>query len=136
MCGAVTVEAAPDRHDLHACHCEMCRRWTGTALVEIGVSPGGLRVAGPVKTYVSSAWAERSWCDRCGSVLWYKVTVPGREHYAVSAGLFDDAGGYELTKEIYVDCKPAGYAFAGEHLMMTKRETEAAWAAAAAGETQ
>lgn len=135
LCGAVTLRVVPDRDDLHACHCEMCRRWTGTALVEIGVPPEGLTVSGPVKAFTSSDWAERAWCDRCGSTLWYQVTLPGREHYAVSAGLFDNAGGFALAKEIYIDCKPEGYAFAGAHERLTKAETEAGFAAIAEGES-
>ena len=135
MCGAVTLRVVPARDDLHACHCEMCRRWTGSALVEIGVNDDGLEVAGPVRTIASSDWAERAWCDACGSCLWYRVTLPGKEHYAVSAGLFDNAGGFALSKEIYIDCKPEGYAFAGERTRLTKRDVEAAWSAAVAGET-
>lgn len=135
MCGAVTLRIVPSRDDLHACHCEMCRRWTGTALVEIGVDDDGLEVVGPVRTIASSDWAERAWCDACGSCLWYRMTLPGREHYAVSAGLFDNAGGFPLTKEIFIDCKPEGYAFAGERTRLTKQDVEAAWSAAVAGET-
>lgn len=128
LCGAVVVLARPMRPELHACHCEMCRKWTGSALVETDVAPEALAVTGPVKTYVSSDWAERAWCDHCGSTLWFKLTLPGREHFAVSAGLFDNAAGFPLTKEIYVDRKPDGYAFAGDHLRQTKQEFEAAFA--------
>ena len=134
MCGAVTLRIEPARTDLHACHCEMCRRWTGSALIEIGVDDDKLEVAGPVRTIASSDWAERAWCDGCGSCLWYRMTLPGKEHYAVSAGLFDNAGGFPLTKEIFIDCKPEGYAFAGERTRLTKQEVEAAWAAAGADE--
>lgn len=128
LCGAVTLRVVPAKQELHACHCEMCRRWTGSALVEVDVLPEGLEVAGPVKTFVSSDWAERAWCDTCGSTLWYKLTLPGQERYSVSAGLFEDAGGLELTREIFIDCKPRGYGFAGTHEVMTKAEVEAMFA--------
>lgn len=128
MCGAVSLTAEPDVAELHACHCEMCRRWTGSAFVEVDVKPAGLRVDGPVKRFASSSWAERAWCDSCGSTLWYKVTLPGHERYSVSAGLFDNAGGLHLAKEIYIDSKPDGYAYSGERQVKTKAEMEALFA--------
>ena len=136
MCGAVTLSAQPAVNELHACHCEMCRRWTGSAFVEVDVMPEDLTVSGPVKTFVSSDWAERSWCDGCGSTLWYKLTLPGHERYSVAAGLFDDAAGLTLTKEIYIDVKPKGYAFAGGHETRTKAEIEAMFASFGEGQDQ
>jgi hypothetical protein len=129
LCGAVSVtfEAAADK--LSACHCEMCRRWTGSALLEIDAKPGSLVYEGPVRTYASSDWAERAWCDACGSTLWYHRTLPGHDHYSISAGLVEDAGGLTLGTEIYIDVKPRGYAFAGDHETKTKAEIEAGFAA-------
>lgn len=129
MCGAVTLSIVPAEDEVHACHCEMCRRWTGSAFLAIGCAPADLEIAGPVKTIVSSDWAERAWCDACGSTLYYKVTLPGHERYTVAAGLFDAGGGLPLTEEIYIDRKPAGYAFAGDHARKTKAEIEAMFAA-------
>ncbi len=129
MCGAVTVEFESAKSELGACHCEMCRRWTGSAFVEIDVEPGSLTYDGPVKTFASSDWAERAWCDRCGSTLWYHLTIPGRDFYGMSAGLVDDAGGLTLNREIYIDHKPRGYAFAGDHKVQTKADFEAQVAA-------
>ncbi len=136
MCGAVTLRARPKKPELHACHCSSCRRWTGSAFVEIDVAPADLKAEGPVKSRVSSDWAERAWCGECGSILWYHLTVPGQEYYAVSAGLFPDAGGFELAKEIYIDCKPGGYSFAGERKTLTKHEVEALFASSAEGDPQ
>lgn len=133
LCGAVTLELRPQKPELSACHCEMCRRWTGSALLVIEVEPEDLDVTGPVKSYASSDWAERAWCDTCGSTLWYKLTLPGKEHFAVAAGLFDDAGGLVLKEEIFIDAKPAGYAFAGTHGTRTRAEMEAMMAEMAGG---
>ncbi|WP_243721901.1 GFA family protein [Meridianimarinicoccus aquatilis] len=135
MCGAVKLTALPKAPELHACQCDMCRRWCGSAFVEFDVAPEGLDVSGPVKSFVSSDWAERAWCDACGSTLWYKLTVPGHETYAVSAGLFDNAGGFRLTKEIYSDRAPDGYSFAGAITRVTKQQTEAQFASLGEGET-
>ncbi len=132
MCGAVTVSMTPARPALGACHCDMCRRWTSSALMTIPAAPG-YAALGPVKTYVSSDWAERAFCADCGSALWYRITAPGKMHGQVqmAAGLFDNAGGTKLGLELYVDRKPEGYAFAGEHRQMTEADVMAAFRPAA-----
>ncbi|AYE87612.1 GFA family protein [Sulfitobacter sp. W002] len=107
----------------------MCRRWTGSAFLEIDAKPGSLTYDGPVKSYASSDWAERAWCDSCGSTLWYHLTLPGHDYYSLSAGLVENAGGLPLKTEIYIDVKPDGYAFAGDHEIKTKAEVEAGFAA-------
>lgn len=135
MCGAVTLSLTPKQNELHACHCEQCRRWTGAAFVEIDAAPGTLKFDGPVKSFQSSDWAERAWCDTCGSTLWYHLTLPGHDHYGVAAGLFENAGGFALAKESYIDRKPAGFAFAGDHLKETKSEVEARFASFEVGES-
>ena len=78
----------------------------------------------------SSDWAERAWCDRCGSGLWYRVTLEGpmQGQYHLPVGLFDEPDRFELRSEIYIDRKPAGYAFAGERKRLTKAEVEAQFA--------
>ncbi len=124
LCGAVTLEVRPTDAELHACHCGMCRAWTGSALVGVAVSPDGMSFDGPVKSRQTSDWAARDWCDECGSTLWYRLTIPGHEFYHVSAGLFENAGHLNLTKEIFIDRKPDGYAFAGEHELKTQAEME------------
>ncbi|WP_232829402.1 GFA family protein [Tropicimonas sp. IMCC34043] len=135
LCGAVTLSARAGASELHACHCSMCRKWTGSAFVEFDVHAEDLVVAGPVRRFASSNWAERAFCDRCGSTLWYRLTTSGHESYAVAAGLFDNAGGFPLTREIFIDRKPEGYAFAGDHPRQTEQEFLAAIAAANQGET-
>ena len=112
LCGAVTVTATPERPSLAACHCNMCRRWTSAAFVAF---PSDDAVAeGPVKVFQSSEWAERAFCERCGSALWYRITAPGPGHgqYQLASGLFDVAG-MHLGLEVFIDEKPDAYAFDG-----------------------
>lgn len=129
MCGEVTVTATPARDGAGACHCDMCRRWTSSMYVSFQAEPG-YEVAGPVKVFRSSDWAERAFCVTCGSALWYRITLPGPMHgqTQMAAGLFDDAAGTELKLELYIDRKPNGYAFAGERRQMTGAEVEAIYA--------
>ena len=125
LCGAVTVTMTPAVAEIHACHCSMCRRWAGSVFLEIDAVPGTLKSEGPVRIYQSSDWAERASCGRCGSPLWYRLTAPEANYHAFSAGLFDDAAGFPLTNEIYIDRKPPGFAFAGDHPRLTEAEFEA-----------
>jgi hypothetical protein len=132
MCGAVAFEASPASMTFHACHCESCRRWTGSALLAVTVPADGMRFEGSehVRTHRSSDWAERAWCDRCGSTLYYRVTMEGplRGQYHVALGTFDAPEAFEFASEIYIDRKPASFAFAGERRTKTKAEIEAQFA--------
>ncbi|WP_316014392.1 GFA family protein [Roseobacter sp. HKCCA0434] len=129
LCGAVTVTVTPAEASLHACHCEMCRRWTGSALLAFAVASDGLTSDGPVRTRASSDWAERAWCDECGSNLWYRVTAQGPHEgdHHVSAGLFDDLEALPLTSEIFHDCKPSGWSYAQDTEKRTRAEVLAAF---------
>jgi len=73
-----------------------------------------------IKTYDSSDWAERGFCQECGTNLFYRLKVPGT--YAIWAGAFDDTEQFSLVGEIYIDEKPSGYDFAGDHQRLTGEE--------------
>lgn len=123
LCGAVRFTARLDRTTFGACHCVMCRRWTGSALLGISVPEGNVTWEGAdhIATRQTSAWAMRAWCADCGSGLWFKVTddSPWAGALELPIGLFDDANGLTLSNEIYIDHKPDSFAYAGEgrHLM-------------------
>jgi len=116
----------------HACHCEMCRRWTGSAFLGVSVAPGDLAFEDVtnVRTFVSSDWAERAFCGVCGSGVLYRLTAAGpmQGQSFVALGLFDEPDALPLASEIYIDCKPASFAFAGDRPRTTKAEFEAALA--------
>ena len=135
LCGAVTITAEPDTGGLAdgglgACHCGMCRAWTSSAFIEIAARPGSVAVEGPANVFQSSEWAERAFCERCGSPLWYRITAEGPDagQYQLSAGLFENAGGLDLNLEVFIDKKAEGYAFAGERKTMTEAEIFAMFA--------
>jgi hypothetical protein len=129
MCGAVSFEAEPESMEFHACHCEMCRRWTGSALLSVPVAAADMHWSGEdeIRIIRSSDWAERGWCGACGSPLFYRIAFDGplKGQYSVSLGLFDDPGEFAFADEIYHDRKPASYSYSGERPRLTKAETEA-----------
>lgn len=132
LCEAVSFEITSDIEKVGACHCDMCRSWSGGIYLGIEVPSDNLEVTGAenVKTFASSPWAERSFCGTCGSSLWYRVTAEGpyQGTYHLGMGTLKDASGIPLTEEIYIDRKPDGYSFAQDTKQMTKEEVEAMFA--------
>jgi Uncharacterized conserved protein len=135
LCGAVRFEADLTKHEFGACHCEMCRRWTGSALLGITVPAVNIRWTGEeaISRIQSSGWAERAFCSKCGSPLYYHVTMDGphQANMELPIGLLDDPGGLTMTNEIYIDVKPDSFAYAGEgRKTMTRAEVIALYGAA------
>ena len=103
LCGAVRVTVTDPAPHLNACHCSMCRRWTGLAFVTLDVPEGQIEIEGAeaVKAFTSSDWAQRCFCGTCGSTLWYRLTAPGAPtDYYMAAGLLDDLSGLTLANEM------------------------------------
>lgn len=133
LCGAVRFEAS-EFGEVGACHCVQCQRWTGGPLIAVSVPEAAMRVEGEVTVTRTSDWATRSRCASCGSPLWYRFdNGADRGPYEVALGLFDDANGLSLMREIYVDQKPDGFAFAGDHPRLTRAETRALYAPSSDG---
>ena len=124
LCGEVTVTATVTDLVMRACHCDMCRRHTSSMFMSLPAE--NIEFKGPTKTFQSSTWAERGFCETCGSTLWYGTTGDG--HINPSAGLFDNAGGAALTLEFFTDAAPKGYALAGDHRKMSTEQTMALFA--------
>jgi len=128
LCGAVRFTAVPGKaHEFGVCHCSMCRKWAAGPFfaVECGDSVK-IADASNLGVYKSSEWAERSFCKRCGSVLFYRLVA--QNYYVVSAEAFDDTTGFELTGQVFVDEKPPYYDFANKTAMMTGAEVFALFA--------
>jgi len=118
MCGAVSYTVTTPIKDAGACHCGMCRKWSGGVFMSVAVPGDGLEIAGKdhLATYTSSPWAERAFCKACGSNLFYRVTAEGpfQGNIHLGFGTLDDVSGIPFTGELYIDLKPGAYSFAGE----------------------
>ncbi len=127
LCGAVRFRAGLTGRSFGACHCEMCRRWTGSALLAISVPTKNIVWTGEshIARFQSSDWAERANCRICGSALYYRVTGdgPGAGDTELPIGAFDSAEGLTFDSEIYIDLKPECYAYAGDRKRMTRAQT-------------
>jgi hypothetical protein len=122
LCGAITFTAEHVDHEHHACHCAMCRRWSGGSGF-LGASATGVTFHGTehLGRYTSSAWAERGFCKMCGTLLFYFLRPT--QTYTISVGAFDDQSPFRLVREIFIDKKPQGYSYVGEHERWTEQET-------------
>jgi len=109
LCGAVSFTAHDVNLHHHACHCSMCRRWTGGPGFAVPASAVEWHGECSIRRYSSSEWGERGFCGDCGSHLFYRF-VP-RDEYYLYVGLFDDDSEFKLVGEIYVDEQPPGYRF-------------------------
>lgn len=126
LCGAVSI-TAPERTDITACHCSMCRRWGGgPALAFSAGADVSFEGEDNIVRYKSSDWAERGFCGTCGSHLFY--FFQGTGDYYLYPGTFDNESGFELKEQIFIDNKPGGYSFANETKDMTEAEFVAQFA--------
>ena len=133
MCGAVRYAVKQEVRHSGACHCGMCRKWSGGVFIGIEVAADDLMIEneGVLTRYRSSPWAERAFCSVCGSSLFYRVTAAGPHHgtYHIGMGTVDDPSGISMTEEIFIDRKPDGYGFVGDHKTMTEAEVMAMFGA-------
>ncbi len=121
LCGAVKFTAKNINNNVAACHCGMCRRWGGGPLIAVSC---GIEVAFEgeenITVYNSSDWAERGFCKKCGSHLFYRLKEIN-EHQ-MPAGLFDNQGSFNFDLQVFIDRKPSFYSFANKTNEMTEAE--------------
>ncbi|QDY69956.1 GFA family protein [Qingshengfaniella alkalisoli] len=125
LCGAVSFTAKGAHDSFDVCHCEMCRRWAAGPMLAIESDSVDFEGEENIGIFTSSDWAERGFCKKCGTSLFYRLTIGSGETH-VSAGALDDLAGMDLSKEIFIDRKPEGYAFAGDRPRLTEAEVFAA----------
>lgn len=126
LCGAVRFTVQHDKPTMSACHCGICRHWGGapSMTLECHQAPQIDGVEN-VRTYPSSEWAERGFCTQCGTHLFYRL-LQGN-FYALSVGLFKQAGDWPFELQVFVDERPANYRFADATKEMTGEEVFKAW---------
>ncbi len=99
----------------------MCRRLAGSPLLAASAEGVSFTGDGSIGLFDSSDWAERGFCKNCGSGLFYRLKETGGYHIPV--GLFDDQSAFRVKGEIFIDRKPPGYDFAGDHPRLNEAET-------------
>ena len=120
LCGNVTI-TLEDLNTFEACHCGMCRRWGSGPLMAIhSLTKPDIQGEDSMTVYPSSSWAERAFCHKCGTNLYYHQL--GSETYVLSLGLFQDNPNLTFESQIFIDKKPDYYEFANDTANLTEQD--------------
>jgi hypothetical protein len=109
LCGGVRYEVNGTLRPVIMCHCTQCRRMTGHFMAATAARLADFRLVAqePLRWYRSSPQAERGFCGRCGSTLFWKDA--GRAYVSIAAGTLDDSNGLAVAGHIFVRDKGAYY---------------------------
>ena len=126
LCGSVSI-IAQDNTQMSACHCAMCRRWGGGPMLTVHAGTD-VQIVGveTITAFKSSDWAERAFCAKCGTHLYYRL-IQANE-YILPVGLFQDGSEFEFKEQIFVDKKPRSYDFANQTDELTEAQVFAKYA--------
>lgn len=108
LCGTVRYEVVGPVHDVHHCHCGMCRKSHGggfSTFARLNAADFHF-VAGAeqVRGYRSSPPMERGFCAVCGSRLTFRFDgMP--EAVWIAVGTFDDDCGVRAESHAFVASK-------------------------------
>lgn len=103
LCKGVTYALRAPLRDSVACHCMQCRKTSGHYVSATQVDAGGLEIKNDdtLQWYRSSPEAERGFCNRCGSSLFWRHDADGGA-VSVMSGTLDAPTGISTKKHIYV----------------------------------
>ena len=111
-CGAVQFQSEGPWRAVTACHCGQCRKSSGNYWTATAVPTEALDItkSETLQWYRSSDFAQRGFCNACGSSLFYKRD--GVDFTSIGAGCVDGASGLTLEKHIFMDDKGDYYEIA------------------------
>lgn len=121
LCHSVRFTFEPKEKHFDACHCSMCRKWSGGVNFAV-VAKGQIEFEGEenISIFESSDWAERGFCQKCGSNLFYRLRDQSITVFCL--GAIDNSEEFEFTGQIFIDNKPNNYDFSNNTKMMTEAE--------------
>lgn len=128
LCEGVKFEVSSPAH-LDACHCGQCRRWSGSPNMSLDFTPVVFETNKTLKWFKSSEWAERGFCGTCGSSLFYRLVEDPTKMTVCVGAINDMPDDVKITKEFFIDEKPAFYTFEGEREKLTGAEVFALYGA-------
>lgn len=115
-CGAVRFEISGDSSWIGHCHCESCRRASGSVMTTFaGFRPDQVVFTGAMPNrYTTDDGVTRSFCGQCGSPVAYeRADTPQSIH--LQLGLFDDLEALKPSDHSFRDEK-VSWLVADEHL--------------------
>lgn len=104
LCGAVSYSSDAEPEAMVYCHCDDCRRTTGSAFnVGVCVAADSVHVIGEVKAYTVQAeggnQTRREFCPNCGSPLFTRYP----DKIYIKAGTLDHSDGLRPTRQIWTE---------------------------------
>lgn len=122
LCGAVSYRVHGKLRPVTTCHCGQCRKNSGHFMAATAAENEELEIVDPDRAltwFRSSSFAQRGFCSRCGSSLfWKRDDAP---YTAITAGTLDGNTGLRIEAHIYtadmgdyyalddgIPCFPAG----------------------------
>ncbi len=122
LCGAIGYSIEGEVDDVVVCHCGQCQKTSGYQVAATRVAESKVTISDPehlLTWFRSSDIAQRGFCGRCGSQLFWKRDW--HEKISIHAGSIDGETGLKVKAHIYTDdagdyyalpedipCHPAG----------------------------
>lgn len=127
LCGATCISVKNMSKNIGGCHCQMCRRWGGGPLLVVDCgSDVSFAEEENITVFNSSQWAERGFCNQCGTHLFYRLKA--NNQYFIPVGLFEQPEDFVFDHQIFIDEKPAYYCFSNKTQNLTGAEVFAQFA--------
>lgn len=121
LCGNVKVTVKQASTQMEVCHCNMCQTWSGGPLLAVNC---GVDVEfegrSAIQVYESSDWAERGFCQHCGTHLFYRLKHNNQT--IIPAGLLKTKQGLSMHEELFIEQKPTYYDFANPSTKLTGKQ--------------
>lgn len=102
LCGAIVYEVRGPLRPVNVCHCDECRRFSGSLWHATAAWRDDLRIDDPdrrLSWYQSSETARRGFCAACGSSLF--MDYDNRPYMAITAGTLDKPTGLRMVRHIF-----------------------------------
>lgn len=127
LCGSIQLVAKAMDPKVGTCHCKTCRQWTGGPLFAADCGTN-VTFSGQenITVFNSSEWAERGFCQTCGTHLFYRLKES--QQYFIPVGLFADSEAFIFDHQVFIEEKPGFYSFANATHNMTGAELFAQFA--------
>ena len=118
-CGTVKFEVSGDSYWIGHCHCESCRRQSGSVMTSFaGFRQHRVIFTGAMPNrFNSDDGVTRSFCGQCGSPVAYESSDRPNE-IQLQLGLFDDLESLKPIDHSFLNEKPS-WLHADEHLLQS-----------------
>lgn len=110
LCGAVQFALTPPLRPVILCHCRQCRKTSGhfCAATSVPHDRFDLRKDDGLVWFSSSPQAQRGFCGRCGSSLFWQPR--GEARISIAAGALDGETGLGTSEQWFAQDKGDYYA--------------------------